>query len=250
MTAHVDLAAAGHPQVWPEIATIFVGAALDPFDPNGQSTCSAAFFLPVRPGRRHPTSASSPRRAEAVGDLKVDGRCRGCGVPWRLDALAQPPLKTLRHGAVPPPRGRSARQRPRRAPPEKNRTAASWQPSVWHWIKRGVIGHGYKPGRACSSSLEVFIFALTLTFQHRPPICTTSQRSGSKGLPPPHRARQHRHKHDRTPRPTTADRSDDQDSTCHFEAAVRLAADLTVPLFNANGRLDCNFKVNRPRGRP
>jgi hypothetical protein len=40
--AHVDLAAAGRPRVWPGIAKVFVGAALDLVDPNAQVTCSVA----------------------------------------------------------------------------------------------------------------------------------------------------------------------------------------------------------------
>ena len=42
VVAHIDLAAVGRPRVWPGIAKVFVGAALELFDPNAQMTCSAA----------------------------------------------------------------------------------------------------------------------------------------------------------------------------------------------------------------
>jgi hypothetical protein len=40
--AHVDLAVAGRSRVWPGIAKVFVGAALELVDPNAQVTCSVA----------------------------------------------------------------------------------------------------------------------------------------------------------------------------------------------------------------
>ncbi|MFI9811701.1 hypothetical protein [Saccharothrix variisporea] len=122
--------------------------------------------------------------------------------------------------------------------------------SAWHWIKRGVIGHGYKPGRALYFLLGVFISASILTISaqaahllHKPAVRVEGPTAAAPTTTASAQARP-----DTEEFLTTAKKSDDEDSPCPFGAAVRLAADLSVPLFTTNGRLGCDFKVDDPRG--
>ncbi|MCC8242760.1 hypothetical protein [Saccharothrix luteola] len=103
--------------------------------------------------------------------------------------------------------------------------------SAWHWTKRIVLGHGYKPGRALYFLLGVFGLALLLSLAawsadwvHRPAIRVEGQElpAASKSQELDHRLR------------------------CSIGATVRMAVDLSVPLLNTTGRAGCDFRPNYP----
>ncbi len=90
---------------------------------------------------------------------------------------------------------------------------------VWHWVKRAFIGHGYKPGRALVGLLCVVGFAMIVTtlanqfgWISRPALLV-------QGIDPGEAVR----------------------LRCSPGDAIRLAADLSVPLINTSGRLRCDF---------
>ncbi|PSL51524.1 hypothetical protein B0I31_12054 [Saccharothrix carnea] len=130
----------------------------------------------------------------------------------------------------------------------------------WHIVKRSLIGHGYRPGRALLGILGIFMFATFMLLKtsagdtiHKPAmriegtiVPATSSLSSAPKTPASFITPS------TSPSPSAnvvtftnpASRSDG----CSKGEAIRLAADISVPLINTNARLRCDFRPGSPTG--
>ncbi|MEU0876972.1 hypothetical protein ABZ345_00120 [Lentzea sp. NPDC005914] len=91
-----------------------------------------------------------------------------------------------------------------------------WPARAWHWVKHVVIGYGYKPWGALIGLGLVFVLALALSwFSHRHSLIEHFPLSTPYLFQP-----------------------------CSGGEAMKLAADLSIPLINTGGRLRCDFKAD------
>ncbi|MDX8028956.1 hypothetical protein SK803_01980 [Lentzea sp. BCCO 10_0856] len=101
----------------------------------------------------------------------------------------------------------------------RRRYRPSWGTRCWHVIKRVFTGHGYKPGRALAGLLAVVGVAVVFTLIARANGWISRPALLVEGLG-----------------------GDGDGIACSTGDAIRLAADLSIPLINTSGRLRCDFE--------